>query len=79
MADSAQAYDELATHYDQIFDDWEASILRQATVLGGILLPRPVRRLQLTPSASKLGARVGTVHQKERRTRRKERSCKNVN
>jgi glycine/sarcosine N-methyltransferase len=50
MADSTQPYDELATHYDQIFEDWEASILRQATVLGGILqhecgAGRPVRVL----------------------------------
>ena len=37
MADSAQSYDELAAHYDQIFQDWEASIVRQATVLGRIL------------------------------------------
>ena len=37
MADSAQSYDELAAYYDQIFEDWEASIVRQATVLGRIL------------------------------------------
>ena len=37
MADSAQPYDELAAHYDQIFEDWEATIVRQAMVLGGIL------------------------------------------
>jgi hypothetical protein len=37
MADSAQPYDELAAYYDQMFQDWEATILRQAMVLGGIL------------------------------------------
>ena len=47
---SAQPYDELAAHYDQIFEDWEASIARQATVLAGILDgecgdTRPVRVL----------------------------------
>jgi ubiquinone/menaquinone biosynthesis C-methylase UbiE len=37
MADLAQPYDELAPHYDQIFEDWEASIARQSTVFAGIL------------------------------------------
>jgi hypothetical protein len=37
MADLTQPYDELAAHYDQIFEDWEASITRQATVLASIL------------------------------------------
>lgn len=37
MADCTQAYDEIAAHYDLIFENWEASILRQATVLGSIL------------------------------------------
>jgi glycine/sarcosine N-methyltransferase len=37
MADSTQSYDDFAAHYDQIFESWEASIVRQATVLGGIL------------------------------------------
>lgn len=37
MADLAQPYDELAAHYDQIFEDWESSIARQATALAGIL------------------------------------------
>jgi glycine/sarcosine N-methyltransferase len=37
MADLTQPYDELAAHYDQIFENWEASITRQAKVLGGIL------------------------------------------
>jgi glycine/sarcosine N-methyltransferase len=37
MADLTQPYDELAAHYDQIFENWEASIARQATVLAGIL------------------------------------------
>ena len=32
MADLAQPYEELAAHYDQIFGDWEASIVRQATI-----------------------------------------------
>lgn len=32
-----ESYDEFAAHYDQIFENWEASIVRQATVLGGIL------------------------------------------
>ncbi len=50
MADLTQPYDELAAHYDQIFEDWEASIARQATVLAGILDgecgdTRPVRVL----------------------------------
>jgi glycine/sarcosine N-methyltransferase len=38
MADLPQPYDELAAHYDQIFEDWEASIAQQSKVLGGILL-----------------------------------------
>ena len=37
MSDSTQAYDEFAAHCDQIFESWEASIVRQASVLGGIL------------------------------------------
>lgn len=37
MADSTQSYDELAAHYDQIFEDWEASITRQANALASIL------------------------------------------
>ena len=37
MADLVQPYDEFAAHYDQIFEDWEASIARQATVLADIL------------------------------------------
>jgi len=37
MADSMESYDEFAAHYDQIFENWEVSIVRQATVLGGIL------------------------------------------
>ena len=37
MADLTQPYDELAAHYDQIFDDWEASIARQSAVFAGIL------------------------------------------
>jgi 2-polyprenyl-3-methyl-5-hydroxy-6-metoxy-1,4-benzoquinol methylase len=37
MADLAQPYDELAAHYDQIFEDWEASIARQSTVFASIL------------------------------------------
>lgn len=37
MADLTQAYDELAAHYDQIFEDWEASIARQSTMFAGIL------------------------------------------
>ncbi len=37
MADLTQPYDDLAAHYDQIFEDWEASIARQSTVLAGIL------------------------------------------
>jgi glycine/sarcosine N-methyltransferase len=50
MADSTQSYDEFAAHYDQIFESWEASILRQAIVLGGILRHecgdrRPIRVL----------------------------------
>ena len=50
MADRNQAYDELAPHYHQIFEDWEASIERQSTVLTAILQRecgdrRPVRVL----------------------------------
>jgi hypothetical protein len=30
-------YDQLASNYHLIFDDWEASIRRQAAVLGAIL------------------------------------------
>lgn len=36
MADSAD-YDALAAHYDQIFENWEASIQRQAALVGGII------------------------------------------
>jgi len=50
MADRTQAYDDLAPHYDQIFEDWEASIERQSTVLAAILQReggdrRPIRVL----------------------------------
>ena len=50
MADLTQPYDELAAHYDQIFENWEVSIARQAKVLGGILHDecadsRPIRVL----------------------------------
>ena len=50
MPDLSQAYDELAPHYDQIFEDWEASIARQAAALTSILNHecgdrRPVRVL----------------------------------
>lgn len=44
MVDTAQSYDEFATHYDQIFENWEASIVRQASVLGGILTRECVDR-----------------------------------
>jgi 2-polyprenyl-3-methyl-5-hydroxy-6-metoxy-1,4-benzoquinol methylase len=37
MPDLSQPYDELAAHYDQIFEDWEASITRQAAALTTIL------------------------------------------
>ena len=37
MADPTQFYDELAAHYDLIFEDWEASILRQSAVFARIL------------------------------------------
>ncbi|HET7206515.1 MAG TPA: class I SAM-dependent methyltransferase [Terriglobales bacterium] len=37
MPDLGQPYDELAAHYDQIYEDWEASITRQAAVLTSIL------------------------------------------
>jgi len=37
MADMAQPYDQLAGHYDQIFENWEESIVRQATALSKIL------------------------------------------
>ena len=37
MADTTHSYDELAPYYDQIFENWEASIMRQATVLASIL------------------------------------------
>lgn len=50
MPDLSQSYDELAAHYDQIFEDWEASIRRQAAVLTSILNrecgnKRPIRVL----------------------------------
>lgn len=49
MADSTD-YDALAAHYDQIFENWEASIQRQAAVIGGIIQDacgdrRPIRVL----------------------------------
>lgn len=37
MADSAQPYDQLSPYYDQIFEDWVATIARQGKTLGGIL------------------------------------------
>ena len=37
MADLTQPYDELAAYYDQIFENWEASITQQAKVLGSII------------------------------------------
>lgn len=37
MTDCAQSYDEFATHYDQMFANWDASMMRQANVLDGIL------------------------------------------
>jgi len=37
MADLTKPYDELAAYYDQIFENWEVSIARQAKVVGGIL------------------------------------------
>jgi glycine/sarcosine N-methyltransferase len=37
MDDLAHVYDQLAAHYDEIFEDWEASIARQSTVLARIL------------------------------------------
>jgi len=50
MVDSKQSYDEFAVHYDQIFESWDASIERQAIVLGGLLQHecsdrRPIRVL----------------------------------
>lgn len=50
MADLTQSYDELAAYYDQIFENWEVSITRQAKVLGDILYDqygdrRPIRVL----------------------------------
>jgi len=37
MTASTQSYDELARYYDQIFEDWDASIERQALVLSAML------------------------------------------
>jgi SAM-dependent methyltransferase len=50
MAEPNHGYDELAAHYDLIFEDWDASIARQAAVLAAILegecgLGRPIRVL----------------------------------
>jgi SAM-dependent methyltransferase len=50
MADLVQPYDEFAAHYDQIFENWEASIARQSAVLASILDrecgdSRPIRLL----------------------------------
>lgn len=50
MAACAQSYDEFAGWYDQIFENWDASIARQATVLSAILQNegdgrRPIRVL----------------------------------
>lgn len=50
MAGLTQSYDELAAYYDQIFENWELSIRRQAKVLGDILYDqygdrRPIRVL----------------------------------
>src|SRR6266849_3150869 len=35
--DTAKSYDELADHYHLIFEDWKASVERQAAVLNSIL------------------------------------------
>ena len=35
--DTSESYNELASHYHLIFENWEASIDRQATVLSSIL------------------------------------------
>jgi glycine/sarcosine N-methyltransferase len=35
--DARDCYDELASHYDLVFENWEASITRQAKALGSIL------------------------------------------
>lgn len=50
MADVAQFYDELAPYYDQMFENWEVSIRRQAEVLSSLLYEecggkRPMRVL----------------------------------
>ena len=49
MEHFTQPYDELAAYYDQIFENWEVSISRQAKVLGDILHnecdKRPIRVL----------------------------------
>ena len=37
MAGPTQSYDELAPYYDQMFENWESGITRQANVIAGIL------------------------------------------
>jgi SAM-dependent methyltransferase len=37
MIDTAESYDALSQHYHLIFEDWEASVERQATILSSIL------------------------------------------
>ena len=50
MPNLSQPYDDLAAHYDLIFEDWDATIARQAAVLTSILTHecadrRPIRVL----------------------------------
>ena len=37
MSDVARFYDDMAWYYHLLMEDWEASIGRQRTVLGGLL------------------------------------------
>jgi SAM-dependent methyltransferase len=53
--DTAKSYDELADHYHLIFEDWEASMGRQASALDSILR----RKCGLTSTASILDCACG--------------------
>jgi glycine/sarcosine N-methyltransferase len=53
--DTAESYDQLADHYHLMFEDWEASVQRQAVVLSSILQ----RKCGLTSAARILDCACG--------------------
>jgi len=57
MAALSESYDELARYYDQIFEDWDASMERQARVLTAILRDEGagLNRMRVLDSACGIG------------------------